>query len=248
MGSSKVRETVLNGQRGDQARLARKAGLLYLLVGVFGGFAVGYVTPSVYVAGDAAATAANVLGSAGLVRAGILANLFQATVFVFLAMTLYTLLKHVSDNVARAMVILVAIATAMMCANEIFQFAALLVAADASYTAAFGAAGGQALVLLLMTMHHYGFLIAQIFFGLWLIPLGYLAIKSDLFPKALGVALIAGGVAYLIDLVAAFLAPELSKQIHGVLAIPPAIAEIWTLAYLLVRGVKTPRTEHLHVS
>ena len=234
--SSFTRRDTMNSPK----RLARIAGLLYLIVGIFGGFAVGYVTPKVYVAGDAATTAANVLANSGLVRFGVIADLLQATVFVFLAMTLYVLLKDVNKNAARAMVILVAIATTIMCLNEVFQFAALRVAADGSYVAAFGAAGSNALVLLLLDMHHYGFLIAQIFFGLWLVPLGYLAYKSGMFPKALGVVLIVGGVSYLVDMLAAFLVPDVGKQIHGFLAIPPTIAEIWMLGYLLVKGVKVP--------
>jgi hypothetical protein len=111
--------------------------------------------------------------------------------------SLYNLLKDVNETVARAMVILVAIATTIMCLNEVFQFAAVLVAIDGSYLAAFGAAGAHALVLLLLDMHHYGFLIVQIFFGLWLMPLGYLAYRSGMFPKALGVVLIVAGVCYL---------------------------------------------------
>jgi hypothetical protein len=126
-----------------------------------------------------------------------------------------------------------------MCLNEVFQFSGLLVAGDESYVTAFGAAGANALVLLLMDTYHYGFLIAQIFFGLWLVPLGYLAYRSGMFPKALGVVLVVGGVSYLIDLLAAFLLPDLSKQIHGFLAIPPAIAEIGMVLYLLVVGVRT---------
>jgi hypothetical protein len=221
-------------------RLARIAGLLYLIVGIFGGFAIAYVTAKVYVPGDAVTTAGNVLANSGLVRIGVIADLLQATVFVFLAMVLYVLLSDVNKNVARAMVILVAIATTMMCLNEVFQFAALLLATDGSYVAAFGAAGSNALVLLLLDMHHYGFLIAQIFFGLWLVPLGYLAYRSGMFPKVLGVVLIVGGVSYLLDMLAAFLVPDVGKQIHSFLAIPPTIAEIWTLGYLLVKGVKVP--------
>ena len=221
-------------------RLARIAGLLYLIVGIFGGFAIAYVTAKVYVPGDAATTAGNVLANAGLVRIGVIADLLQATVFVFLAMVLYVLLKDVHKHAARAMVILVAIATTIMCLNDVFQFAAVLVATDGSYVAAFGAAGANALVLLLLDMHHYGFLIAQIFFGLWLVPLGYLAHTSGMFPKALGVVLIVGGASYLVDMLAAFLVPNVSQQIHGFLAIPPTIAEIWMLGYLLVKGVKLP--------
>ena len=221
-------------------RLARIAGLLYLIVGIFGGFAIAYVTAKVYIPGDAATTAGNVLANAGLVRIGVIADLLQATVFVFLAMTLYVLLKDVNKNAARAMVILVAIATTIMCLNNVFQFAAVLVATDGSYVAAFGTAGANALVMLLLDMHHYGFLIAQIFFGLWLVPLGYLAYMSRMFPKVLGVVLIVGGVAYLVDMLAAFLVPDVGTQIHGFLAIPPTIAEIWMLGYLLVKGVKVP--------
>ena len=221
-------------------RLARIAGLLYLIVGIFGGFAIAYVTAKVYVPGDAATTAGNVLANAGLVRMGVIADLLQATVFVFLAMTLSVLLKDVNQNAARAMVILVAIATTPMCLNEVFQFAAVLVATDRSYVAAFGAAGAHALVLLLLDIHHYGFLIAQIFFGLWLVPLGYLAYTSGMFPKALGVVLIVGGVSYLVDMLAAFLVPDVGTHIHGFLAIPPTVAEIWMVGYLLVKGVKIP--------
>ncbi len=225
-------------------RLARIAGLLYLIVGIFGGFAIAYVTARVYVPGDAATTAANVLENSGLLRIGVVADLLQATVFVFLAMTLFLVLKHVDRNAATAMVILVAIATTIMCLNKVFQFAALRVVGDGSYAAALGGAGSNALVLLLLDMHNYGFLIAQIFFGLWLIPLGYLAYKSGMFPRPLGIVLIVGGASYLVDVLARFLVPDLGERIHNYLAIPPTIAEVWMVAYLLVKGIRSsPRTQ-----
>jgi len=100
-------------------------------------------------------------------------------------------------------------------------------------------------VLLLLDVHHYGFLIAQIFFGLWLVPLGYLAYTSAMFPKALGVVLIVGGVSDLVDMLAAFLVPDVGSQIHSLLAIPPTIAEIWTLGYLLMKGLNVPARDTL---
>ncbi len=219
-------------------RLARIAGLLYLIVGIFGGFAW-YVIAKVYAPGDAATTAGNVRANSGLVRLGVVADLFQATVFVFLAMTLYLLLKHVNKNAARAMVVLVVIAATIMCLNVVFGFASLLVAIDGSYVAAFGAEGSNALVLLLLDIQHYGYLIAQIFFGLWLVPLGYLAYKSGMFPKALGVVLIVAGVCYLVDMLVLFLVPDFGEKINQFLVIPPIIGEVWMLGYLLVKGVKS---------
>jgi hypothetical protein len=219
-------------------RIARIAGLLYLVVGVFGGFAVGYVSPMLYVAGDAAATTAKVVANANLVRIGVMADLLQATVFIFLALTLFLLLSRVHRSAATAMVVLVAIATTIMCLDKVFQFAALRVATDPSYATAFGAAGSNALVLLLLDIHNYGFLIAQIFFGLWLVPLGYLVYRSGMFPRALGVVLVVAGASYIVDMLVAFMSPDLSAAIHGFLAAPPAIAEVWMLGYLLIFGVR----------
>src|SRR5690242_5490933 len=91
-------------------RLARIAGVLYLLVGIFGGFAEGFVEPKMYVASNAATTAGNVVANANLVRLGVVSDLMDQTVFIFLALTLYLLLKHVNKSVARAMVVLVALA------------------------------------------------------------------------------------------------------------------------------------------
>src|SRR5437870_2351745 len=227
-------------------RLARVAGVLYLLVGIFGGFAQGFMEPKMYVAGNAAATAGNVIANSGVVRIGVVAELIDSTIFVFLAMTLYVLLSHVHKSVARAMVVLVAISTAISCLNVVFEFAGLRVATDSSYAAAFGTAGSNALVLLLLDTQHYGVLIAQIFFGLWLVPLGYLAYKSaGWFPKWLGVLLIVGGVCYLVDLLALFLVPDFGQQIHlFVGVIPTTIAEVSMVIYLLVIGVKTSRPEN----
>ena len=220
-------------------KTASIAGVLYLLNGIFSGFAFAYVIGKVYVAGNAAATAANVVAYSGLVRIGVAADLFQATIWVFLAMTLYLLLKHVNKSAASTMVVLVAVGAAIVCLNDVFQFESLRIATDNAYAGAFGNAGSNALVLLLLDIHHYGFLIAQIFFGLWLVPLGYLAYKSGMFPKALGVALIAGGACYFAGMLAVFLIPDLGEKINTFITIPSAIAEIWMLGYLLVIGVRT---------
>jgi len=219
-------------------RLARLAGVLYLLVGIFGGFAQGFVYPKIYVAGDAATTAANLIANSGLVRLGVVADFFDNVIWVFLGLTLFGLLKHVNKNAARAMVVLVAIGASITMLNAVFEFEGLRVATGAVNLGGFGAAGSNALALLLVDAQHYGLLIASIFFGLWLVPLGYLAYKSGWFPRALGVTLIVGGACYLVDMLAAFLLPDIGKAIHGYVNIASAIAEIWMVGYLLVIGVK----------
>ena len=197
-----------------------------------------------YVAGDAAATAGNVVANPGLVRLGVVSDLLDQTFFVFLALTLYVLLKHVHPGVARAMLVLVALAAGITCLNSVFLFEALRVATGAVDLSALGVAGSNAVVLLLLDAQHYGILVAQIFFGLWLVPLGYLAYTSALFPRWLGVALIWAGICYIVDLLAAFLVHDfgLGQQVHAFVVIPStAFAEISMVIYLLGIGVRTVR-------
>jgi hypothetical protein len=222
-------------------QLARIAGVFYLLVGIFGGFAEGFVDPKLHVAGNAAASAGNVVANADLVRMGVVAHLVDGVFFALTAMALYLLLNHVHKNAARSMVIFVVIAVAMICLNAAVLFEGMQVATDPTYVTAFGVAGSSALVMVLLDIQHYGTLAAQVFFGLWLAPLGYLAYRSGLFPKALGVVLVLATISYLTDSLTAFLLPNLELQIKPLLIVAPLVGEIWMVVYLLVKGVKSGR-------
>jgi hypothetical protein len=146
----------------------------------------------------------------------------------------------VSGYAARAMVVLVVIGASLSFLNILFEFLGLRVATDPTYAATVGAAGSTALAMLMLDLQHYGYAIAGIFFGLWLVPLGYLTFRSGMFPKALGIVLVVGGIGYLFDTLAAFLAPELTPIIHAVAAMLGIVAEVSLLAYLLVKGVRSP--------
>ena len=222
--------------------LAKIAGLLYLGVGITGGFAEGFVEPRMYVAGDAATTAGNVVANAGLVRLGVVSDLVDQTLFIFLALTLYALLKHVHQSAARAMVVLVAVAAAICALSATFEFAGLRVATGAIDLSALGADGSNGIVLLLLDTQHYGLLIGQIFFGLWLVPLGYLTLNSGWFPKALSIVLVVAGTCYLVDMLTKFLVPDIGQLFSRLVTSPCIVAEIWILGYLLFVGVRTTKT------
>ncbi|WP_028281377.1 DUF4386 domain-containing protein [Arthrobacter sp. H5] len=225
----------------SQKRLARTAGVLYLAVAILAGFAVGFVRTLIYVPGDPAATAANIAANEGLFRLGFLADLTQATLMLFIAMALYLLLQHVNTNVARAMVVIVAISVAIQALNLAPSFTTLGIATDPDYTAAFGADGADSLVMVLLDLQQNGFLIAQVFFGLWLLPLGYLVLRSTMFPMALGVLLIIACFSYLIHLPFMFLWPEVGTLLTPIIAVPAIAAEVWMVFYLLIKGVKAPK-------
>ncbi|MBC7597169.1 MAG: DUF4386 domain-containing protein [Kineosporiaceae bacterium] len=220
-------------------RLARIAGVFYLLLGVFGGFAQGFLYPKIFVAGDAAATAANLTSNAGLVRAGVVADLVGQTFFVLLALSLYALLRQVNIGVARAMVVFVVLAAAVTCLNVVFEIEGLQIATGAVDTTSMGSEASNALVLVLLDIQRHGIFVAQLFFGLWLTPLAYLTYKSGQFPKVLSGILVLATISYMIDLFVLFLLPEVSASIHSYFGIVPAIAEIGMVLFLLIVGVST---------
>ncbi|WNB85856.1 DUF4386 domain-containing protein [Cellulomonas sp. ATA003] len=217
-------------------RLARTAGLYYLVVAVLGAFAH-IVRGIVYVPGDATTTAARVVENVALVRYSVAADLVQATFLVFVVLALHRLLHHVDARVARAMVLFVVIAVAMITLNMVHQFGALLVATEPSYAAALGADGADSLVMLLMDLQHYGYLAAQIFFGLWLFPLGLLAWRSGMFPRAIAAVLIAASTGYLVDVLLQFLAPTAADLVNPALVSLFVLAEGSLLVFLLAKGV-----------
>lgn len=225
----------------SETRLARLAGIFYLIVAVTGGFSQLFVRESLIDAGEAAATADNIARSSGLFRAAFASDLVNITFFVFAALTLYALLKTVNDRVAVVMVVFNAVAAAIMSVNMINHFAAWNLATHAE--------GSDALVLLFVDMHSNGYAIAQIFFGLWLLPLGYLVYKSGFLPRALGVILMAGTFSYLAELVAGFLFPGIGATTALLIAVPAALAEVSFLFWLLIKGVKAnPRLDPIPVA
>lgn len=223
-------------------RIARIAGVLYLIVAIFAAFPYS-VFNGLYIAGDAATTAANVVARAGVVRVAVVSDFVMVTAWVFLALTLYRLLKHVHQGAASAMVVLVAIGAGIVSLNTVFEFEGMRVATDSSYAAALGTRGANALVLMLLDTQRYGASVSSVFMGLWLVPLGYLAYKSGMFPKALGVALITVCVCYHAKLLAAFLAPDLWTVIQGYVSIPIWVFELWMVLYLLLIGVRTVKPD-----
>lgn len=221
--------------------VARLAGVFYLIVVLAGMFAHLFARAEVHVKGDAAATAANIVANPDLFRLGFVADIVMATAFVFLGLALYRLFESADKRAAGALVIFVSVGAGMVLVNLVFHFAALLIATDSSYASSLGQDGSDSLVLLMLELHGHGYTVAGIFFGLWLLPLGYLGVISRFFPRILGIVLVLGGVSYLIDTVLIYLVPDLPEIVHTIIGIP-TYAELVTVLFLLIFGVRRQST------
>ncbi len=214
-------------------KTARFAGFLYLLLAIFGGFAEFGVRQRLIVPGDAAATVDNILASESLFRLGFVAELAGQVVFVVLVLALYRLLKFVNRNQADVMVMFVLIAVTITCMNMLNQFAPLFLLGGADYLTVFSPEQVESLVLLFLNLQHAGYLIAQVFFGLWLLPLGILIYQSGFLPKLIGILLMVACAGYLLDVVIYAMWP----QVDLVMSEFTFIGELLLMIWLLVKGV-----------
>ncbi len=225
------------GLRMEPKALARMAGLFYVLLVIAGGFAHVFVRGKVYVPDDPAETARLVTQHANLVRAGVLIDLIGALAFLMVGLTLFQLLQHVNRFVARLMVTLVAIAVAMTSLNLVFQYGGVLLATKDAYAS--GSADELSTsILFMLDLQFYGYVLVQAFTGPWLIPLGWLAARSGMFPRVLGGLLMVGGLSYVSDLIVQILNPSLAERASELILAPAVIAEVSLIGFLLIRGVR----------
>jgi len=227
-------------QMNPTKKTARTAGLLYLVLAVTGGFSMLYV-PSLIVPGDAAATAKNIVAHESLFRIGIVSGLVCQVVFVFLVLALYKLFKGVNNTHASVMVALVVAAVPVAFLNMLNQLAALHVLSGAGYLRVFAPDQLNALLMLFLDLHSQGLLIVEIFWGLWLLPLGLLVIKSRFIPGFLGVLLIIGCFGYLIDFLTRLLFPGYTAIVSPI-AGASKFGELAMILWLLIKGVKGQQT------
>jgi uncharacterized protein DUF4386 len=214
---------------------ARLAGFLYLVVNLFAPFTLLYLPSRFIVRGDAAGTAADIMASESLFRFGIALNLFTFIGQIFLALALYQLLKVVNKNMASLMVIFSFLAVPIAMLNELTQLAVLQLLSGVDYFNVFPVGQLQALAYLFLRLHSQGLNIAQIFWGLWLFPMGYLVFKSGFLPRLIGILLMIACFGYVIQSFAAFFGYNLDIIFFT------GWGELFFMLWLLIKGVDAER-------
>lgn len=210
------------------------AGVFYLLIFFCAGFAEGYVRTGVLVPGDPSATAQNILASEGLFRLGLSSDLLAFVFDAIVAVLLYVILKPVSKTLSLMAAAFRLIAhPAIASVNMLNHYAALAV-----LDGTFVVTQPESLSLFFMDLHSAGYLVAGVFFGVHLLILGYLVVKSDLFPKVLGWLLGIAAFGYLIESFGSFLVPAHADLYTMIVTITAVVGEISFTIWLLTKGVR----------
>jgi hypothetical protein len=217
-----------------QDKVARIAGGFYLafvlasvLAGVLGHIGMGGVD-QVYQA---------IVTNGGSFRLALVVALLSAFLFLMAAWSLYVLLRPINGQLALLFLLLNTVGVAIQCASMFPLLSALLQGDTASGMQAFSAAQMEGLALLSVNVYKTGFVTAQLFFGTWLFPLGYLVYKSGFLPRFLGVLLMLDGIGVLIWFLQALLLPDYPAISYPAFALG-FIAEVGLGLWLLVKGVK----------
>lgn len=234
------------GFLGVNAGTARLAGLLYLIVVLTGLFSLAYVPSQLIAKDDPARTFQSISESASLFRAGILGSVICYLAFLILPLVLYKLLGTVNRRIAKLMVLFAVVSVPISLLNLQNRYTVLTLISGADYLASIEPTQLQAQMMLMLNSYSNGILISQVFWGLWLLPFGYLVFRSGFLPKIFGVLLILGCIGYLVNFVCRTLMVDFgSTAIASYVTIPAALGEIGICFWLLIRGInaRSLRTE-----
>jgi hypothetical protein len=217
-------------------KTARLAGFLYLI------YMVTHIISDVWrgsfiVRGDAAGTVSNIMAHEGVFTVTIVGDLLGAALFFLAAWALYVLLKPVNKYPALLFLLLNLAGVAIQCSGDLFLFASQLLMNGPDYLNGFQVDQLQSLAMFFLDLREKAFTVAQLFYGAWLFPLGYLVYKSGFLPKVLGIVLMVHCFTWLSTVFQSFLFP-------GFVAITYVswplgfIAEFGLTLWLLIMGAK----------
>ncbi len=231
------------------ARIARIAGLLYLVNAITSSIGFKYgtqalITPGssvLMVPGDPGATIAKILASESLFRLGMVCELVSGIALLLLAIALYNLLSGVNKTQARLMVAFVLVSVPITFLNVLNELSALgLIHSGAS--SGFSQSQLDSLVMLSLDLHSQGLVVDAIFWGLWLVPFGFLIHKSGFIPRILGILVGINGITWILGSLSILLSLPFARLAPTIVVIP--FGEPLMIAWLLLKGVSVKQKAH----
>lgn len=214
----------------------RVVGALYLLL-LAAPLRLIYIPNTLFVRGNATATADNIVAHETLFRLGMLSELFTGVVLIFLVLAYYRLFAGVNRTHALLLAILGGLLPAgINFVNVVNDGAALILARGADFLAVFDKPQRDALAMLFLRLHGQQTVAAEILWGLWLLPLALLVYRSGFLPKFIGIWLTFNGLAYLATSFAGLLVPQYESLV-GNLTFPALFGELALMVWLIVKGV-----------
>ncbi len=240
MSTATLQETIVETGRMDARSIratARWAGACYLVLSAASIFGFLYVPRHFFVAGDAGATAAKIVQDLSIYRLSLLSALVGQVFFLFTALLLHQLFRDVQRAAARLLLVLVCVGVAIEIGDLVNRAAPLVLLSGAGYLDAFSKPQLDALSYAFIRLGGQLGSLVLLFWGLWLLPFGYLTIRSGFFPKFLGWLLYLSGFAYVVTCIADVGFPAQAGLVSRVMT-PLYFGELAMVVWLPVVGAR----------
>lgn len=215
----------------DRIATARITGVWYLLLAISGMLGFLMLHQQIYVASDPGKTLTNLTDHESVARLRLVFELLIVVAQALAAVWFFKLFKDINHFAAWALA-----AWGMMNAGIIMVSAVAMGSALGVVDSTLAESEKITLIHLLNLVIKNCWAVGSLFFGLWLIPMGYIITSSRCMPVWLGRVLIAGGFGYLISTFLNY--AGLSGVWNDVLVMPATIGEFWIVGYLLIFGIR----------
>jgi len=218
-------------------KFAKTAGLLYLLIAIAGAFSIGYVPSQIVVAGDAQATANNIITKHGLYLTGIAGDVTVIILEVILTAMLYRMFRSVNATISSIAAYARIGMTVVMGVNLFNYLLPLALLNGTDYINCFSSEQLNAASLFMIDAHQYGVYIWQIFFAIHMVALGYLIVKSGYYPKWIGALMLIGSLGYIGDSIVNVTSADSLTIVINILLVIAVVGELGFTFWLLIKGV-----------
>lgn len=220
----------------ERKNTARLAGLLFLIWIVSGFYDMFYVSPKIFVSGDIAASAENILKYETLFRTSIFSGLIASALWVLLVWVFSHLFVSVNERYAKLLVAFVVVQVPVAFVKAGLSIATIL-ALKGDILKSFELQQRQDLAMAFLKINDYSVLGLELFWGLWLFPLAILIYQSAFIPRFLGIWLIINGIVYVVLSFTSIVLPEY-KDIVFTVGMPAMFGELVLMLWLLIKGTR----------
>ncbi|HYV92589.1 MAG TPA: DUF4386 domain-containing protein [Chitinophagales bacterium] len=217
-------------------KTAHLTGALYFILAILGIYNLEYLPSQIVVHGDAAATCRNILSHEFLFRLGIATSVISNILYTILALMFYRLFKNVDKAWSVLLVIFVLVQVPISFILETFDITALLLL-KGEVLKSLDAQKTQEYATLFRKLSGNGIRLMEIFWGLWLLPMGILIYRSRFIPRIIGVLVLLTAFAYTAESIIFILSPD-SLEVLGKFIFPLFLGELSIIFWLLIKGVK----------
>lgn len=226
----------INDKQAELVKTARVAGIWYLTMAISGilGFLIFH--SQVFEAGDPQKTLTNLTDLGSLARTRLLLEFAIIVSQALTAVWFYKLFRNVNGWAAWTTGIWGMINSGAIMISAISMASAIEIASSSQTIE-----DKVVLIELLSSLIANVWGVGGLFFGLWLIPLGYIITSSKRMPIWLGRTLIAGGIGYLVSTAMNYIGIE--SPLLDYLTLPATIGEFWMIGYLLIFGIRPANAE-----